>query len=289
MNISSNFCINKKRHPFIKTCIGVVLLLIFVGILNIFSAPVRNFFYTISYPAQKVFWTAGESSAQIFGSVLNSGNLLKENETLKNENQKLISQIAFLQAITDANKAQTDASLNCQNTGFQLVMAGVTGLDEQDMVSINKGSVDGLAEGMPVINQQNVLFGKVNKVYKNFSQVMLISNKKSVINVKVYQQAQDGQDQPKEIDGVIKGTGDLKMILDLVTVDNNLNENDIIITSALEKTFPKDLLVGKISKVQKDDQKPFQQANIQPFFDIKNIDNLFVITNYKQTKWFGQN
>ena len=34
-------------------------------------------------------------------------------------------------------------------------------------------------------------------------------------------------------------------------------------------------------KMQKNDQKPFQQAQLSLFFDVKTADNLFVITNYK--------
>ena len=55
-------------------------------------------------------------------------------------------------------------------------------------------------------------------------------------------------------------------------------------TSAIEKSFPKDLLVAKIIQKEKNDQKPFQQAQISLFFDIKDADNLFVIKNYKQIK-----
>ena len=58
-------------------------------------------------------------------------------------------------------------------------------------------------------------------------------------------------------------------------------------TSAIDKSFPKDLLVGTITHIEKDDQKPFQQANLNLFFNVKTTDNLFVITNYKQTETAG--
>jgi rod shape-determining protein MreC len=171
-------------------------------------------------------------------------------------------------------------------------MAGVVGLDDQDTMSINKGSADGLAEGMPVINRQGALFGKVFKVYKNFSTVMLISNKNSVISVKAQRYNPEGtlekpadltQDsvEPKEINGVIRGAGELGVYLDLVPIDDTINQGDILVTSAIEQTFPKDLLVGTVTKVQKNDQDPHQKAEVSPFLG-SSIDNLFVITNYKQ-------
>jgi rod shape-determining protein MreC len=174
-------------------------------------------------------------------------------------------------------------------------MAGVSGLEGQDIVSINKGSSDGVSVGMPVIGQQNVLYGKVFKVYKNFSEVMLISNKNSVINVKIQQNAvavpispaTSGQtwqaSAETEIEGVIKGQGQLGAYLDLIPIDSTMVQGDVLLTSALEETFPKDLLVGKITKVQKNEQSPHQQAKIQPFFNVAT-DNLFVITNYKSEK-----
>jgi rod shape-determining protein MreC len=285
MKSVKDFSINKKNNSLPKILIGAAVFLVLIFLLNFFVAPIRNGFYAISSPIQKTFWTAGESSSNFLGSFLNAGNLAKQNQDLENQNQLLLSQVAALQSIEQGNQAQSDISAACQNSGFKTIMAGVSGLDN-DILSINKGSADGVSVGMPVISEQSVLFGKVYKVYKNFSQIMLVSNKNSVVNVKIQQAPADsaqGSVAPKEIDGVIKGSGGLSAYLDLIPVNDNINSGDILVTSALDKSFPKDLLVAKIGKVEKNDQKPFQQAQLSLFFDVKSSDNLFVITNYKQT------
>ncbi|MGA2417824.1 MAG: rod shape-determining protein MreC [Candidatus Staskawiczbacteria bacterium] len=274
---AKNFSINKKNKNLLKFLIGAGALLFFIAVLNFFISPIKNTFYALSSPVQKTFWAAGESSAGFLTSFADAGNLNKENQNLKSENQKLLSQVASLLSIEQANQAQTDISATCQNNGFKTVPAGVIGLDDNDILSINKGSADGVSENMPVINQQGAVYGKVFKVYKNFSQVMLISNKNSVINVKV----QQGDATKPEIDGVIKGQGNLGVYLDLVPIDDTINQGDVLVTSALEATFPKDLLVGTITKVEKNDQNPHQSAQVQPFIS-SSADNLFVITNYKQ-------
>jgi len=279
MNFSDNLSINKKSSSWLRFLIGALALLFFIAIMNFFSSPIKNVFYIVSSPIQKAFWSAGASASGALGPFFKAGALSKENQNLKQENQSLLAQVASLQAITNGNEAQSAVSMACQNNGFKLLMAGVIGLDEQDVLSINKGSADGVAEGMPVISQQNALFGKVFKVYKNFSKVMLLSNKNSVINVKIQQ-----ADLIKpEIDGVIKGKGGLGVYLDLVPVDDVINQGDFLATSALEGTFPKDLLIGKITKVEKNDQKSYQQAQVQPFLNV-STENLFIITNYKQGK-----
>ena len=118
---------------------------------------------------------------------------------------------------------------------------------------------------------------KIFKVYKNFSKIMLVSNKNSVLDIKM--QKDDTISPP--IYGVVRGKGDFTAILDIVPLDREIKNGDILITSSLEGTFPKDLLVGKITDVRKDDLKPFQIANIELFFNLKQTDKLFVITNYK--------
>ena len=280
MNSVRDLSINKKSNSLPKFLVGAVALLFLLFIINIFNAPLKNTFYAISSPFQKTFWTAGEMSSSFIGSFFKVGSLTKENEILKSQNQQLLSQIASLQSINNGNKAQSDVSLSCQNTGFKFVMAGVTGLGDNDILSINKGSANGIAVGMPVISQQNVLFGKVFKVYKNYSEIMLITNKNSVVNVKI----QQIDSKLAEIDGVVKGTGGLSAYLDLIPISSVINPQDNLLTSAIDKSFPKDLLVGKIVKNIKNDQKPFQQAQISLYFDVKTTDNLFVITNYKQAK-----
>lgn len=274
--------VNKKGRSLLRFLIGAIVFLFLLFIVNLFTPFIRNSFYALSSPIQKNFLVAGETSSSFIGSLFKAGSLAKENEVLKNENQKLLAQVAFLQSVEQGNQAQSNISAMCQNSGFELLMAGVIGLDDNDVLSINKGSADGISEGMPVINQQNVLFGKVFKVYKNFSKVMLVSNKNSVINVKVQQDQED--DAGAEIDGVVKGVGGLNAYLDLIPISSEINSQDILVTSAIEKLFPKDLLVARVIQKQKNDQKPFQQAQVSLFLDVKATDNLFVITNYKQTR-----
>jgi len=281
-----NFSLNKKSNAWIKFLIAGFLILFLVYILNLSTSPVKNYFFAISSPIQKLMWTAGASSSLYFGSFLNAGSLARDNKYLKEENQKMLFQLSFLQSISRGNQEFSQISAVNQNRGFDVVMAGVIGLEANDVLSINKGSADGIFDGMPVINEQGVLFGKTSKVYKNFSEVILLSNKDSIINVKI-QKYQDDQmipaeDLPPEISGVVRGRGGLSAYMDLIPINTDINLQDIITTSSMEKVFPKDLLVGRIIQKYADDQKPFQQAEINLFSDVSGLENLFVITNYKQ-------
>src|SRR6185295_18526077 len=112
-------------------------------------------------------------------------------------------------------------------------------------------------------------FGKVIKTYQNFSEIMLVSSKNSVVNVKVQEKnvgdVLGSGDATNEVDGVVKGKGGLEAYLDLIPISDTITPKDVLVTSAIDKSFPKDLLVATIVQKVKDDQKPFQQAQLQLF------------------------
>lgn len=280
-NNKKNNINRNKKNGWIKITAGIIVLILFVTILNLASAKIRNLFYSIFSPIQKVLSDSGKNTAGIAGAFLNFANLQKENENLKQENQKLLAEMSLLQDIKEQDQAVKDI-LNCsQNDDFKLILANITGFDSNnDFIVIDKGKDDGVSLNMAIVSQQKVLFGKVFKVYKNFSQVMLLSNKNSVLDVKI----SSDSNASNPVYGVIKGKGGLSVYLDLVPTDSEIKVGDTLTTSALEGIFPKDLLVGKINKIEKNDLKPFQTASVNAFFDIKKTDKLFVITNYMKPK-----
>ena len=273
--------ISKITFVLLKTIIVIIVFLTLAGSFHLFEDQIKNYSYRATSPIAKVFWRAGDSLSMLSKSFAGGRWITEENNNLKEENQKLLSEISSLKEKLQENQAIGEFLQNTQNDHFETLLASVVGVDyANDVILIDKGSDDGIEENMPVISSQKVIYGKVLKVYKNFSNVMMVSNKNSVLDVKI----QDGDVTKPPIYGAIKGNGNLSFYLDLVSLDAQIKEGDTLVSSALEGIFPKDLLVGKVLSINKDDLKPFQTARVQPFFDIKNIDSLFVITDYKKEK-----
>lgn len=276
-----NVFLTKRNTMLPKILIGIVIFFVFIGVLNLFQKQFKNFFYFVSEPLQKTFWKAGNSASGLLESFLELNNLANENKELNTRNQELLEEIIILQQIKTENQALKEVIGAGQDKEFKLILTDVIGIDSyQDFILINKGSEDGISENMPVINAQKVLFGKIFEVYKNFSKVMLVSNRNSVLDIKI--QKDDTISPP--IYGAVRGEGNLAAVLDLIPLDYEIKNSDILITSSLEGTFPKGLLVGKIIETRKDDLKPFQTAKIELFFNLKQIDKLFIISDYKIEK-----
>ncbi len=250
----------------------IVVAILFILSLNFFQKPVKNFFYLASSPVQKFFCRIGENISKFSEKIRKIEELKEESEELKLRNQELLAEIVSLKELKTENKILRQAlGLGLQKE-FKLALAEVIGKEIlEDSILINKGKKDGIAKDMPVITCQKFLIGKISEVYKDFSRVMLISSKEACFDVQIYQ---------KDIKGVVKGKGSLNFFLDLIPQDKEISNEDIVITSAFGGVFPKNLLVGKIKRIKISDIEPFQQAEISPFFDIKELESVFIITNH---------
>lgn len=284
-----------KKQTFFgqKFFIKFGVLIILVVSLNIFNSQVRNFFYLASYPINTMFLQSGNSASSFFGGFFNVKNTREENISLKHENLNLLAKIALLENKLNEERDLSLALESTKDDNFKIILARVVGLNiGNDTIVIDKGLDDGISENMPIISSQKVVYGKVATVYKNFSQVLLISAQHSATNVKISQSSLDNAplaeseqtDASKKIAayGVLRGRGGLSAFLDLVDLESEIIEGDNLVTSGLEGIYPKNLLVGQITSVLKSDVKPFQTAEVKLFSNFKSIENLFIITNYNK-------
>jgi rod shape-determining protein MreC len=241
----------------------VVLLLatfiLVIFLLNLYQNQVRNFFYLVSEPIQKTLWGARKAQME------------EENVKLRLQVQELLSETGRLFELERENKVLREAlGLGLQRE-FNLILSQVTGKNiAEDSLIINKGAKAGVKNDTPVITQQKVLIGKIDEVFENFSRIQLISNKKSSFDARVL---------GREVQGLVKGGGNFKISFDLVPQYEEVKEGELITTTALGGIFPAGLLVGQIKGVKKSDIEPFQQIEISPAFDIKQLDYLFIIND----------
>jgi rod shape-determining protein MreC len=251
----------------------VVLVAAFV-VLNLTGGAksFRGFFYALSAPLQKNLWGAGASVSDFFETIFEIKNFKAENESLKLQNQELAAKVAELSQLKTENETLRNALQIGLERDFRLVLAQVTSKEVgRDVIFINKGEKDGMAPGMPVITQQRVLVGKITEVEERFSKVMLITDKDSSFDASIVD---------TDIEGVLKGEGSFGATLDMIPRESEIKNEDKVVTSALGGIFPEGILVGQVQEVDKNDISGFQKAKISPTFDIKELNDLFVIINF---------
>lgn len=279
----------KKNKNYKGILILVVLGILIIVALNFFQNPIRNFFYLISSPLQKILWEAGDKVSDFSKSILKSRDLKIENEKLKSQLQEILAKNAILVELKKENEALRIALNLGLEKEFEFVIGQIIGKEiSQDYLIIDKGFDDGILKGQTVITPEKNLIGRIDKVYKNFSKVMLISNKNSSFDAKISEVKEkelfspsSAVTQEADITGVVRGDGNFKIFFDLIPKDKEIKKGDLVVTTAVAGIFPQGLLVGEIKEIKKSDVELWQEAEISPFYNVRELKYLFIILNTK--------
>lgn len=165
-------------------------------------------------------------------------------EELKNENILLKNEISYV-----------------KNPNFKFVTGEVISgfnLDSGNVVRINVGKNDGVFDNLPVL-YNGVLIGTILKTDDDFSDVILLSDRKSIISASI-----QGEEK---ISGVLKGNLANAMEMYYIPLDSKVKQGDIVTSSGFEEYIPRGLVIGQIRELSFSDGDYFKTAVVYPFFD----------------------
>lgn len=256
--------------------VGIFVLLNLAG----FSLTAKNFFYSFSAPIESFFWQTGNNISDFVKGFWGGQVIKKENESLKEKNKELLSELLRLRDIKSENEYLRTAMGIKLEKEFKYILANAVAKDVlRDSILINKGLKDGIKKNQPVITGQKTLLGKIGEVYDDFSEVILISSSEISFDAKIMKNEFEANQDI--VSGVVKGKGRSEMKLDFVSKDKDLKPGDFVVTAALGGIFPEGVLAGEIQDVEKSDTEFFQSASVKPAFDIQGLERLFIIEDFK--------
>jgi rod shape-determining protein MreC len=134
-------------------------------------------------------------------------------------------------------------------------------------ITINKGDGDGIGKGMVVVSEAG-LVGQVIQTSWDVSKVLLITD---------YNSSVDTICQSSRARGIVQGKGTELCDLNYVSRREDVSLGSRVITSGLGGRFPKGLLVGTVTLVEKKPYGVFQQVVITPAVNFKKLEEVFVI------------
>ena len=119
-----------------------------------------------------------------------------------------------------------------------------------------------LKEDLVIINERG-LVGKIVSATNSNSKVMLINDQNSSVPVKTIM---------NNVNAIISGTTDGKFIKSsFIQDEKKFKVGDLLLTSGNAKIFPKDILVGRVIKVDEN------SLIALPYVDFDNLDLIQVI------------
>ena len=142
----------------------------------------------------------------------------------------------------------------------------------QYMITINKGSEDGVTAGMTVMNHYG-LIGRVSSVLSGSAEVLLLPDHESAVGARVK--------STREALGVVEGDGTSSGNLQMIHLqhDADIFVGDEVITSGLDGVFPADIPIGEVTAIQYDANGLTKTAYITPYVNFFQLEEVFVMTN----------
>lgn len=226
-------------------------------------------------PVSSVFYSWGNGIREVYMEKIGGDKTLeelkKENENLRLEKQKLLKENAELKILVKENESLKKELGFKKERGYNTVSARVVSRDLllPDTLVIDKGTADGLRDGLPVVADEGVIVGKIIKAGEESSTALLLTNTQSKLAV----MSLDNQ----EINGILRGEHGLSLRMDMIPKNKAINRGEIIVTSGIESNVPPGLLVGVIEQVTNLSGELFQSASLSPLVNYHNIKFVLVI------------
>lgn len=268
----------------------VVLSVTFLGLI-IYTVgsnskdPVSSGAGEVLSPLQKIAYEANNKLKNFVDLVLNYSEVKEENKKLKKENAKLESKLIDYQNFEDENSRLREiVKLQEVNSQYDYVgcnIIGFSGGSFLDGYVIDKGLKDGLDKGMVVIQAEG-LVGQVTSVGDNWAIVQSIYNQNIAVAVMI--------GNTRDTVGILRGHKEGKdyyITVDNLPMDSKIKKGDSILTSGLGMVYPKEIRIGEVISVEKDDVKVMKTAIIKPYVDFDKLEELYVIKpkNTREVKY----
>ena len=269
-----------RRRGIVFTVLIAITLLLMAFSANPYIQEAQRGLSFALRPFQGAIAGVANDLSGLMSAVGEIDTLRIDNASLRDENERLANENARLQALARENDELT-AALQLQG-GFnhETVATRVIGrdsLDTRQMVTLDKGTDDGIAQGDVVIVQGGALAGRVTGVGSNFANVTLISDGTSTVVGQL-----QGSGKTGEIVGQTGGVLIMRNIDSAVQIGTaeEVFTPGIEITGGIRSPYPKGLVIGSVVDVERDANDVVQTAFLAPAANLDSFEVALVITDY---------
>ena len=192
-----------------------------------------------------------------------------ENESLRQQNQALKLQVTELQSkAEETDRLAALLHFRESHRDVKMIPARVIGTSADPssaVVYVDRGQRDGVKKDMGVITPDGVV-GKVAEVYGSSAQILLLSDKDSGVGAML---------ADSRIQSPVGGMGEPLLNMKYVAADDEVKVGERVVTSGMDRIFPKDLPVGTVVDVKPG--MPFKKIRVQPAADLERLEEVIIL------------
>lgn len=261
----------RRRLP-LPASVGIVLFI--VGVLWVAGglALIQRGIRSALLPVARVFASVG---IRIEGQTSAGQSVLSLQDRVAELEAKLSSvsvDFVKLTALEEENRSLKKISGFLTENRFDHVSAQVISRNVDSHhaeIVIDRGTLDGLENGMAVVAEDGILVGKIISVREHISTVMLTTDEQSRIAASVA--------GSEHLSGMVQGEGNGVAKMTLIPQSEKIEANTIIVTAGTEDKIPANLPIGLVDHVDTTPTDPFKTAALESLVRLHRLDLLVVL------------
>ena len=201
----------------------------------------------------------------------------RDNDRLRSENARLREQLLGVQSEVAENRnlrrmLQLRDEVKGTLLSAQIIAKEISPHFRVQRLRLDRGDQSHLREGMPVLTPEG-LVGQIHRTLGAYSDVLLVADKNSAIDVIV---------QRSGARGMLKGIGSDRSYacrIEHLERESDVKPGDIVMTSGMGQRFPPGIVVGMIQEVSKREYGLYQDALVKPAVDFSRLQEVMVMTS----------
>ena len=270
-----------RRRGIVFTILMAITLLMMAFSSNPYVLDVQRGLSFALRPFQGALAAAAEGIASVASAVTEIDALRIDNAALLDDNERLANENARLRALKEEND-QLAALLQLQG-GFEheTVAARVIGremLETRRLITLDKGTDDGIALGDVVILKGGALAGRVTDVGPNFARITLISDSSSTVVGQLLGTGATGE--------IVGQAGSVLIMRNIdsavqIGLDEEVFTAGIELAGGIRSPYPKGLVIGTVVDVARDANDVVQTAYLVPAANLDSFELALVIIDYE--------
>jgi rod shape-determining protein MreC len=251
--------------------VSLAVLLMVLDARFRYAEPLRQVIAGLAYPLQRVATAPVEFLASAAEFFSNQTSLKRDNDSLRAKELQAAGELLTLDALRAENAqlrrlVEARERLPRKSTFAEIIYSGRDPFSRK--VVIDKGGQQGIAAGQAVVDDAGVI-GQVTRVFPFISEVTLITDKDQMVPVQVVRNG---------LRAVVFGSGDRGVVsLNFMTANADIQADDLLVTSGIDGTYPADLPVAKISKIERNSAFAFATITCVPVSGIEQNKQVLVL------------
>lgn len=277
-----------RRRSRASLFVPVSLLLASMIMLSISTDTLEpasnNAALVVASGAQRVFSSIGNGVSEVFNSFGEARRLRQENKELTERLERFASLERSAAELRQENERLREQLGIAPRAGFKRVAARIIAKDPEARfftITIDKGTIDGLAKNMPVIGYQNGIEGIVGKIVvagARNSMIIPLNDSRFFVAARI---------STTRNEGLVTGGGSeySPLILKYIpkTVTNGIQFGDLVVTSGYESVFPPDIAIGRVRKIDMPDYLPSAEIKLDRVLDFSRLEFVYVLVPSNET------